>query len=119
MARRRRSRRIRRYASRAGSIVRRVGSARGKFGGFLKRGLVGDTTQALGAGLLASAVTDRVMPQATPLTTLAAEYAAGGVGGMVLAEGVKSFVGMPSVIGGFLSGFGLGQPAATTTGETI
>ena len=108
MARRRRYRRARRYASRIGRGASTIGRYRGKFGGFLKRGLIGDATQALGAGLLVQGVTNRVAPGATPYATLAAEYVAGGVGGMALAEGIKSFIGMPSVLGGLLGGLGLG-----------
>lgn len=109
MARRRRYRRAgRRYASRIGRGARSIGTYRGKFGGFLKRGLIGDATQALGAGMLVQGVTNRVAPGATPYATLAAEYVAGGVGGMALAEGIKSFIGMPSVLGGLLGGLGLG-----------
>ena len=109
MARKRRS--ARRYARKASRGFRRIGAARGKFGGFLKHGLIGDTTQALGAGVLVGAVTDRVMPQATPYATLGAEYLAGGVGGMAIAEGIKSFIGMPSILSGVFSGILGGQQA--------
>ena len=113
--------RMTRYKTRTRTVVRRIGSARGKFGNVLKRGLIGDTTQALGSGLLVSAVTNKVAPQATPYAALIAEYMAGGVGGMVLAEGVKSFVGMPSILGQFLQGFGLGggQQASNGVGEVV
>lgn len=112
--------RMTRYKTRTRTVVRRIGGARGKFGNILKRGLIGDTTQALGSGMLVSAVTNKVAPQATPYAALIAEYMAGGVGGMVLAEGIKSFVGMPSILGGILSGFGLGgQQASNGVGEVV
>lgn len=113
MARSRIRRRGRRIGRRASRGLRRIGAYRGKFGGILKTGLIGDTTQALGAGLLVGAVTDRVMPQVTPYATLGAEYLAGGVGGMALAEGVKTFIGMPSVLTGLLGGLGIGGTSQT------
>lgn len=103
-AMRRKSRgRSRRIAS---SISRGAGSfnrGRAKFGSFLKKGIVGDVSSALGSAVLVGAVTDRVAPQFTPYAQLAAEYAAGGVTGMVAAEGLKSILGMPSIIGGVLN----------------
>lgn len=111
------NRRVRRYAGRAVSVGRSIGNYRGKFGAVLKRGLLGDTTSALGAGVVVSAVSDRVAPQFTPYATLAAEYAAGGVGGMVGAEAVKMFTGQQSILSGILGGFGLGgQPMAAPQG---
>lgn len=106
MARRRRFRTSRRrVASRVSGGFRSIGSARGKFGGFLKKGLVGDTTSALGAGVLVGAVADKTVPQYSPYIQLAGEYAAGGVGGMVLAEGIKAMIGAPSVLSGVLGNF--------------
>lgn len=96
--------------SRAASGFRRYTKGRGKFGGFLKKGIVGDTTSALGAGFLAQMIGDRVAPQATPFITVGAEYAAGGVTGMIIAEGIKSFTGQPSILNQITGLFGgLGQ----------
>ena len=121
---RRRSTRVRRRVSRYGGSVRRVarrgGRARGKIGSFLKTGIIGDTTQALGAGMLASIVTNRVAPQFTPYATLGAEYLAGGVAGTVLAEGIKSFTGQPSILnslGGILGGGSNG--GQTSSGDSV
>ena len=108
MARRKTSRR--RTVTRT---VRRVSRGRAKFGGFLKRGIIGDTTSALGAGMLVGTVTNRVAPQATPFATLAAEFAAGGVTGMVAAEGLKSITGQQSILTGLIGGFGGGSQGPT------
>lgn len=114
---RRRFRRARSAGRRTVSTFRSIGSARGKFGGFLKKGLVGDTTSALGAGVLVGAVADRAIPQYSPYIQLAAEYAAGGVGGMVLAEGLKAMTGAPSVLNGVLGQFtGGGQMMSAPQG---
>ena len=115
----RRKSRARRTFKRASRGIGRIGRARGKFGNILKTGLIGDTTQALGAGLLVGAVTDRVMPQVSPYATLAGEYLAGGVGGMALAEGIKSFIGMPSVLTGLLGGLGLGGSSGNQAVEAV
>jgi hypothetical protein len=110
MARRRKTS----YRRRASSTVRRVSKSRKGFGSFLKRGIVGDTTQALGAGMLVSLITDRVAPQATPFATLGAEYLAGGLTGAIAAEGIKSITGQPSILGGILGGFGFGATSQPT-----
>lgn len=116
MARRSRTRRVTR---RARSGIRRIGRGRGKFGNFLKTGLIGDTTQAIGAGKLVGLVTDRVAPQATPFATIGAEYLAGGIGGMVLAEGVKSFAGEPSILGQLTGLFGGAQGSRNEVGAMV
>ena len=100
-----------RHSRRITSSIRRGASSfsagRSKFGGFLKKGIVGDVSSALGSAVLVGAVTDRVAPQFTPYAQIAAEYAAGGVTGMVAAEGLKSILGMPSILSGVLGqGFG-------------
>lgn len=89
--------------------VRKASRSRAKFGGFLKRGIVGDTTSALGAGMLVGTVTDRIAPAATPFASLAAEFAAGGVTGMVAAEGLKSITGGQSILSGMIGSFGGGS----------
>ena len=107
-AMRRKSRgRSRRIASSVSRGARSFSAGRSKFGGFLKKGIVGDVSSALGSAVLVGAVTDRVAPQFTPYAQIAAEYAAGGVTGMVAAEGLKSILGMPSILSGVL-GQGLG-----------
>lgn len=104
---------------RTSSAIRTIGSARGKFGGFLKKGLVGDTTSALGAGVLVGAAADKVVPQYSPFIQLGAEYAAGGVGGMVLAEGLKAMIGAPSVLNGLLGNFGIGGGGMMTAPQGL
>ena len=116
MARRRRVRRATRRISRG---LGRIGSARGKFGTFLKSGTIGDTTQALGAGLVVGAVTDRVMPQITPFASAAGEYLAGGVKGMVIAELIKPMIGLPSILPNITSGFGGLFGQQTTTSQPV
>ena len=118
MARRRRSSSRRRRIS---GGFRRIGKARGKFGSFLKSGTIGDTTQALGAGLVVSAVTDRLAPQFTPFAAAGAEYAAGGVKGMIIAELIKPIIGLPSILPNITGGFGslFGGAAASTPTEQI
>jgi len=115
---RRRTRRVSRGIRRG---IGRIGSARGKFGSFLKSGTIGDTTQALGAGLVIGAVTDRVMPQVTPFASAAGEYLAGGVKGMVIAELIKPIIGLPSILPNITSGFGglFGGQTASTPTEAI
>ncbi len=80
--------------------MRYANKSRGKIGSFLKTGVIGDTTQALGAGYLASVITNRVAPQFSMYTSLGAEYLAGGLTGMALAEGIKYVAGGPSIISG-------------------
>ena len=98
------------------SRVRSAGSSinRGqkKFGGILKKGIIGNTVSALGASQLISLVTNRVAPQATPFAVIAGEYAAGGVTGMVAAEGLKSLTGQPSILTQVMGNFGLTQPSS-------
>ncbi len=110
MARRRKST----YRRRASSTVRRASRGRKSIGSFLKRGIVGDTTQALGAGMLIGTITDRVMPDITPFATLGAEYLAGGLTGTIAAEGLKSITGQPSILSGVLGGFGFGATSQPT-----
>jgi hypothetical protein len=110
MARRRKST----YRRRASSTIRRASKGRKSFGSFLKRGIVGDTTQALGAGMLIGTITDRVMPSVTPFATLGAEYLAGGLTGTIAAEGLKSITGQPSILSGVLGGFGFGTTSQPT-----
>jgi hypothetical protein len=114
MAKRRTTRRIK-------SGISRIGKARGKFGSFLKKGTIGETTQALGAGLVVSAVTDRLAPQFTPFAAAGAEYAAGGVKGMIIAELIKPIIGLPSILPSITGGFGslFGGPTAGAPTETI
>ncbi len=92
----------------AGSSIKR---GQKKFGGILKRGIIGNTVSALGASQLISLVTNRVAPQATPFAVIAGEYAAGGVTGMVAAEGLKSLTGQPSILTQVMGNFGLTQPS--------
>lgn len=94
-------------ASRKGSKRRRVSRGirsmtrgRGKIGSFFKKGMVGDTTSALGASIVTGAITDRVIPQYSTYAQAGAEYMVGGVGGMIGAEVVKSIVGLPSILNG-------------------
>ena len=115
MAKRRRLTRRRRVSSGFRSVSR----GRSKIGGFLSKGIIGKTTSALGAGMLVGLVTDRVAPQATPFTTLGAEYLTGGVTGMVAAEGLKSITGQQSVLSGLLGGFGLGGGSSGPTGGAL
>jgi len=94
------------------SRVRRAGSriskGRNKITNLLTHGIVGKTTSALGAGIVVGSLADRTVPQVSVYASLGAEYLAGGVTGMVLAEGVKSFIGMPSILGQVFSSFGIG-----------
>jgi len=115
---RRRTRRISRGIRRG---VGRIGSARGKFGSFLRTGTIGEASSALGAGLVVGAVTDRVMPQVTPFASAAGEYLAGGVKGMVIAELIKPIIGLPSILPNITSGFGglFGGQTASTPTEAI
>ena len=117
--RRRIGRSARRSYSRARSIGRSYSRGRGKFGNFLKKGLLGDTTQALGAGLVVGAVADRVAPQFSPYVQIGAEYLVGGVGGMVGAEAVKMITGQPSVLGGLLGGVIGGQNNSASGGGML
>ena len=103
MAKKRRSR-----VRSAGSSINR---GQKKFGGILKKGIIGNTVSALGASQLISLVTNRVAPQATPFAVIAGEYAAGGVTGMVAAEGLKSLTGQPSILTQVMGNFGLTQPS--------
>jgi len=103
MAKRKKSRFTR--ARKVGSSISR---GRSKITGVLTRGLVGKTTSALGAGIVVGALADRTVPQASVYASLGAEYLAGGVAGMVLAEGVKSFIGMPSILGQVFQSLGVG-----------
>lgn len=116
MARRRTraARRVRRAGRRVSRGGRSFGRARGKIGGFFKKGMLGDTTSALGASVVTAAVADRTIPQYSTYAQAAAEYATGGIGGMIGAEVVKSVVGLPSIlsnlgIGGLLGGGGQAQ----------
>lgn len=93
----------------AGSSINR---GQKKFGGILKKGIIGNTVSALGASQLISLVTNRVAPQATPFAVIAGEYAAGGVTGMVAAEGLKSLTGQPSILTQVMGNFGLTQPSS-------
>ena len=104
------------YRKRASSTIRRASKGRKSLGSFLKRGIIGDTTQALGAGMLVSLITDRVAPQATPFATLGAEYLAGGLTGTIAAEGIKSITGQPSILSSVFSGFGIGGSQPTEAG---
>ena len=104
------------YRRRASSTIRRASKGRKSLGSFLKRGIIGDTTQALGAGMLVSLITDRVAPQATPFATLGAEYLAGGLTGTIAAEGIKSITGQPSILSSVFSGFGIGGSQPTEAG---
>jgi len=112
MARRTRSiKRVRRGFSRAKSGFKRFSSARGKFGGFFKSGLMGDAVSALGASTVTSAVASRVAPQYADLAGAAAGYATGGIGGMAISEFIKNSIGLPSIFArlgglGFLGGGG-------------
>ena len=110
MARRRKTT----YRRRASSSIRRASRGRKGLGNFLKRGIVGDTTQALGAGMLVGTITDRIMPDITPFATLGAEYLAGGLTGTIAAEGLKSITGQPSILSGVLGGFGFGSTSQPT-----
>jgi hypothetical protein len=89
--------RVRRVFGRASGGFRRFTSARGKFGGFFKSGLMGDTVSALGASTVTSAVASRVAPQFADIAGAVAGYATGGIGGMALAEFVKNTIGLPSI----------------------
>ena len=102
------------YRRRASSTIRRVSKSRKGLGSFLKRGIIGETTQALGAGMVVSLITDRVAPQATPFATLGAEYLAGGLTGTIAAEGIKSITGQPSILGGVFGSLGFGSSGQTT-----
>jgi hypothetical protein len=110
-----------RRTTRIRSGISRIGKARGKFGSFLKKGTIGETTQALGAGLVVSAVTDRLAPQFTPFAAAGAEYAAGGVKGMIIAELIKPIIGLPSILPSITGGFGslFGGATAGAPTETI
>jgi len=118
MARRRRNGTRRRRISRG---IRSFGRARGKFGSFLKKGLVGDATQALGAGLVVSAITDRIAPQFSTFAAPVAEYAAGGVRGMVVSQLIRPLIGLPSILPSITGGFGglFGGSTASTPSEAI
>jgi hypothetical protein len=102
------------YRRKARSTIRRASKGRKGLGSFLKRGIVGDTTQALGAGMLIGTITDKVMPSVTPFATLGAEYLAGGLTGTIAAEGLKSITGQPSILSGVLGGFGFGTTSQPT-----
>ena len=102
MARRRTSRRSSRIRRGASSL----GKARGKFGNFLRQGIIGDASSALGAGLIVSAVTNRVMPSITPYASLGAGYLAGGLKGAAVAELIKPMLGMPSILAGITGSLG-------------
>ena len=110
MARRRKTS----YRRRARTTIRRASRGRKSIGSFLKRGIVGDTTQALGAGMLVGTLTDRIMPDITPFATLGAEYLAGGLTGTIAAEGLKSVTGQPSILSGVLGNFGIGATSQPT-----
>lgn len=90
----------RKFVRRARKTASRVGKTRGKIGSFFKKGMVGDTTSALGASIVTGAVTDRVIPQYSIYAQAGAEYLVGGVGGLIGAEVVKSVVGLPSILNG-------------------
>ena len=87
--------------SRIGGFTRRVsrGGIRRGFGGIM--GVAKKGATALGFGLAAGAITQRFAPQFAPVATLAAEFAGGGVTGLVISELLKPFVG---VSGGVFSG---------------
>jgi len=109
MPRRTRARRVYR---RARSGVRRYAAGRGKIGSFFKRGVVGDSVSALGAGIVTQAAVGKVAPQASVYAGAAGGYLAGGVVGMIIAEGVKSYLGIPSIlsnVSGLLGGGGSGN----------
>jgi len=100
---------IRRSARTVTRTVRRAASGRGKLGSFLKKGGIGDTVAAVGAGVVVGAAAQRVSPQIAPFAGLAAEFLAGGVVGMVAAEVIKPFLGMQSILSGGLGGLFGGQ----------
>jgi len=95
-----------RRASRTRSIVRKVTGrrSRGILGGL--GSVAKKTSAALGAGLLVSALLQRVFPQGAAVGSVVAEFATGGAVGTVAAELIKPIVapGTPSILGG-----GLGQ----------
>jgi len=94
---------VRRATRTVTRTVRRAASGRGKLGSFLKKGIVGDTVAAVGAGVVVGAAAQRVSPQIAPIASLAAEFLAGGVVGLIAAEVIKPFLGMPSILSGGLS----------------
>ena len=106
MARKKTSKR--RY-TRAKTVYRRAGKSRGKFGSFLSKGILGETIKAYGAGKVGTIVSDRVMPQATPFVSAGAEYAAGGVKGLIGAELLKMVSGEQSLLSSFGGFFGGGN----------
>lgn len=108
-----------RIRTRTRTVVKRVGKARGKIGSFFKRGMVGETTSALGASVVTTAITDRVVPQISPYAAVGAEYMAGGATGAILAEIVKSAVGMPSILGNFNIGNILGGGQQQSVGAMV
>lgn len=114
-------RRTRRAVRRVGRGLRSIGKARGKFGNFLRQGLVGDAASALGAGLIVSAVTNRVMPSITPFAAIGGAYLAGGIKGAVVAELIKPMIGMPSILPSIMGGFGglFGQSSNTQMVESV
>jgi len=63
---------------------------------------------ALGFGLVAGAVATRFFPQFAPIATIGAEFAGGGVTGLVISEVLKPFVGIQGgVFAGGLQSIGL------------
>ncbi len=115
VATRKKARRVTRTVTRT---VRRAASGRGKLGSILKRGIVGDTIAAVGAGVVVGAAAQRVIPQAAPFVSLGAEFLAGGAVGTIAAELIKPFLGMQSILGNLTGLFG-GGGQSTEVGQIV
>jgi len=98
MARRRRSGSVRRYFSRARSSR--------KLGGIV--GTVKPMAAGIGGGAIAEAISDRVMPQASPIAGYAGAYLFGGVKGVVGKVIYDVTIGGRSPFGGLGMGGGGG-----------
>jgi len=109
---------VRRAARTVTRTVRRAAGGRGKLGGFLKKGIVGDTIAAVGAGVVVGAAAQRVSPQLAPFASLGAEFLTGGVVGTIAAELIKPFLGMQSILGNVLNLSG-GSGQSTEMGQMV
>jgi len=113
------------YARTVKSVYRRGRTGKGKVGSFLKTGIIGDTTQALGASMLVGSLVSKVAAPYAPVAALGAGYLAGGWKGAVVGEVVKHYLmGAPSVLGGLsglipsLGGSGNG-PVNAPSGDVV